>query len=363
MSIIHELLAKAVSVDASDVHIKPDQVPFFRIHGQLSESGFDVIPPDYMNEITDDILPEHLKESFKRTHESDFSHHEEGVGRFRVDIYASQNVPTIAMRFVKTAIPTFEQLRIPIHLKSLANVERGIILLSGTTGSGKSTTLAAILGEINRTIKRRIITVEDPIEYMFEDDQSVITQREVGLDTLSFSSALKHLMRQDPDVILIGEMRDDISIKTSLLASETGHLVLSTLHAGTADLAIPRMLDVFPAEEQDQIRLGLAANLHAIICQRLMTDVHGEALPAVEIMINTPTVRKLLEKNMISTLSAAVETGNDEGMQTFNQSIYHFIKNGSISEKEGMRFATNPESLKMNLQGIFLDEGRRILAT
>ncbi len=363
MSVIHELLMKAVELDASDVHLKANQVPFFRIHGILQESGFGKLSDENLIHIVDDIVPQHISESFKRTHEADFSHYEEGAGRFRVDVYMSQNIPTVAMRYVKTAIPTFEQLRLPLHLKNMAQIERGIILLAGTTGSGKSTTLAALLGEINRISRRRIITIEDPIEYMFLDDQSVITQREVGLDTLSFSNALKHLMRQDPDVILIGEMRDDTTIRTALLAAETGHLVLSTLHAGTADLAIPRMLDVFPAEEQDQIRLGLAANMRAIICQRLMTDSQGGAIPAVEIMINTSTVRKLLEKNMISTLSAAIETGAGDGMQTFNQSVYQLIKNGTITEKEGMRFATNPESLKMNLQGIFLDEGKRILAT
>jgi pilus retraction protein PilT len=269
----------------------------------------------------------------------------------------------IAMRHVKTEVPTVEYLRLPPQLKDLARAERGIVLLCGTTGSGKSTTLAAIIGEINRTQRRRIITTEDPIEYMFIDDQSVITQREVGLDTLSFENALKHLLRQDPDVILIGEMRDALSIRTALLAAETGHLVMSTLHSGSADLAVPRMLDVFPAEEQNHIRLGLANNLHAAICQRLVPDVRGGVIPAVEIMINTPTVRKLIEKNQLGVLSAAIETGREDGMQTFNQSIYDHIKNGLISEEEGMLAATNPQALRMNLQGIFLDEGRRILST
>ena len=233
--------------------------------------------------------------------------------------------------------------------------------MAGTTGSGKSTTLAAIIGDINQTQRCRIITVEDPVEYLFHDDQSVITQREVGLDTLSFQNALKHLMRQDPDVILIGEMRDRTSIRTALLAAETGHLVLSTIHAGSADLAIPRMLDVFPPEEQDQIRLGLAGNMYAIVCQRLVPDTQGGVVPAVEIMINTSTVRKLLEKNRLDVLGAAIETGAEDGMQNFNQAIYKLIKGGIITEKDGMRYATNPESLRMNLQGIFLDEGKRIL--
>jgi len=361
MSIIRELLAHAIETGASDIHIKPEQTPFYRVNGNLTESGFENLSAEYMQTIIDDIIPKYQKNAFLKDHETDFSLSEEGIGRFRVNVFLAGGIPTIAMRYVKDNIPTFEQLRVPQQLEDLAKAERGIILLSGTTGSGKSTTLAAIIGEINRTMRKRIITVEDPIEYMFEDDQSVITQREVGLDTLSFDSSLKHLMRQDPDVILIGEMRDTTSIRTSFLAAETGHLVLSTLHAGTADLAIPRILDVFPAHEHDSIRMALAANLHAVICQRLIPAIDGGVVPAVEILINTSTVRKLLENNQIEVLRAAIETGKEDGMQSFNGSIYDLIKSGLITEAEAMRHATNPESLRMNLQGIFLDEDKRIL--
>lgn len=363
MSIINELLARAVALDASDVHIKSNYDPFFRIHGVLTESGFEKTTSEHMQEIVNDIMPAHLVETFQREHEADFSLQETGVGRFRVNVFMAQGIPTVAMRYVKSAIPTFEMLRLPLQLKNLANAERGIILLSGTTGSGKSTTMAAVIGEMNRTQRNRIITIEDPVEYVFEDDQSVITQREVGLDTLTFDNALKHILRQDPDVIFIGEMRDQNSIRTALLAAETGHLVLSTVHAGTCSLAVPRILDVFPEVEHDQIRMAIAGNLYAVVCQRLIPDVQGSVIPAVEILLNTPTVRKLLEKNQLEVIGAAIETGNEDGMQTFNQAIYHHIKAGLITEREGMRYATNPESLRMNLQGIFLDEGKRILAT
>lgn len=363
MSVLNPILAKAVEMEASDVHITHDQQPIFRIHGELTNSGFEKATTEDLKNIIDDITPQHVIDEYEKEHEADFSLQEEGVGRFRVNIFNCQGEPTIAMRHVKTEIPTFEELRLPSQLADLAMAQRGIILLAGTTGSGKSTTLAAIIGEINRNQRRRIITVEDPIEYTFDDDQSIITQREVGLDTISFENALKHLLRQDPDVILIGEMRDTTSIQTALLAAETGHLVLSTLHAGTADQAIPRMLDVFPAAEQNQIRLGIAGNLYSIICQRLIPDTQGGAIPGVEILVNTSTVRKLIQKNQLDVISAAVETGGEDGMQTFNQSIYNHIKAGLITEKEGMRFATNPESLRMNLQGIFLDEGSRILGS
>ena len=363
MSIIHDLLMRAIGAGASDIHIKINQPPYFRVNGKLVESGYDVISPDDLAGIIRNIVPEFLQHRYEIEQEVDFSMNEENVGRFRVNVYTSQRFPVIAMRHVKAAIPTFEELRLPLQLKTLTRVHRGIILLVGVTGCGKSTTLAAIIGEINRTQQKRVITVEDPIEYQFYDDQSLITQREVGLDTHHFSSALKHLLRQDPDVVLIGEMRDPESIRTALLAAETGHLVLSTLHASTADSAIARILDVFPAEEQSNIRMALASNIHAIICQRLVPDLRGLMTPAVEIMFNTSTVKKLIERNQLEVLSAAIETGKDDGMQNFNQSMYQLIKQNLISETEGMAAATNPQALRMNLQGIFLDEGRRILSS
>ena len=360
---IKDLLQKAAELGASDIHITSGQKPFLRINGALTEADVDVLSADEVHQVVDQILPKHMAKTYRDEHEADFSLTEEGVGRFRANAFLAQNEPAIALRHVKTEIPTFEELRLPDGLNELANVARGIILISGTTGSGKSTTLAAIVGEINRTQRRRIVTVEDPVEYMFKDDQSVISQREVGLDTISFTNALKHVMRQDPDVILIGEMRDRTSIRTALLAAETGHLVLSTLHCGTASIAVQRILDMFPGTEHDQIRLGIAETLHAVVCQRLIPDVSGGVVPAVEIMINTPTVRKLLENNQLDVLGTATETGEADGMQSFDSSLYRLIKGGSVSESEGMRFATNAESLKMRLQGIFLDEGKRILGT
>ena len=363
MSILHEVLAKAVELRASDIHLKTDHEPIFRVSSELIDSGFDVLTREHMDAVVQQVLPEYLTRVYESEHEADFSLSEEGVGRFRVNLFMSQGKHTFALRHVRSDIPDFNELRLPPQLAGIAHAERGIILMAGTTGSGKSTTLAAMINEINNTERRRIITVEDPIEYMFTDNKSVITQREVGLDTVSFQNALKHLMRQDPDIILIGEMRDRMSIRTALLAAETGHLVLSTIHAGTSDLAVPRMLDVFPAEEQDQIRMGLAGNMHAIVCQRLVPDTQDGVVPACEILINTSTVRKLMEKNQLDVLGAAIETGKEDGMQTFNQAIYQLITDGLISEKDGMRYATNPESLRMNLQGIFLDEGNRILGS
>lgn len=361
MSILSEVLSRAVALKSSDIHLKVGEEPVFRVSGDLVKGEFDKITDESMIAIARDIIPPHMTEKFDEEREVDFSLQEEGVGRFRVNVFVSQGLPAVAMRHVKSKIPTFEDLRLPPQVSNMVHLERGIMIMSGTTGSGKSTTLAAILGAINRMYRYRIITIEDPIEYMFEDDQCIISQREVGLDTLAFHNALKHLMRQDPDVILIGEMRDPTSIQTAILAAETGHLVMSTLHAGDASLAIPRMLDVFPASEHDQIRMALAANLCAVMSQRLVPDTQGGVVPAVEILINTPTVRKIIEKNLLEILPSAISTGKEDGMQSFNQAVYTLIKAGLITEKEGMAHATNPEALRMNLQGIFLDEDSRIL--
>ena len=362
MSLLRELLTYAVQNQASDVHLKTDRPPAFRLHGMLKSVGERALTHDEMNRIVEDLLPPHLQERYRQDHEVDLSHHEPDVGRFRVNIFFSAGAPTVAMRHVKTDIPGFEELSLPPSLRELALAPNGIVLVCGTTGSGKSTTLAALVQHINSTLNRRIITVEDPIEYVFDDKESIISQREVGIDTPSFQSALKHVLRQDPDVILIGEMRDNESFMAALAAAETGHLFFSTLHTGNASQSIIRILDFFPASEREQIRMSLAANIRAVICQRLMPAIAGGVVPAVEIMVNTPSVQKLIEKNNLELLPAAIETGTEDGMQTFNQCIYQLITSGAVTEDDGMARCDNPEALKMNLRGIFLNESRRILS-
>ena len=363
MSLLRELLSYAAKNEASDIHLKVDRPPAFRLHGVLKSVGERVLTAEGVRQMVDDLIPAFLRPVYDRNHEVDLSHAEAGVGRFRVSVFVSHGTPTIAMRHVKTRIPTFEELNIPLSLRDLAYAPHGIVLVCGTTGSGKSTTLAALIDHINSTMNRRIITVEDPIEYIFTDKESIISQREVGLDTPSFNSALKHVLRQDPDVLLIGEMRDAESFYAALAAAETGHLFFTTLHTSNASMSVNRILDFFPANEREQIRLSLAANLRAVICQRLIPAIQGGVVPAVEVMINTPSVRKLIEKNQLEMLSAAIETGTDDGMQTFGQCLYQLIRNGIITEEDGLQRADNPEALKMNLKGIFLNESRRILTT
>ncbi|HBA82911.1 MAG TPA: twitching motility protein [Verrucomicrobia bacterium] len=363
MPLLRELLAKAVALGASDIHLKSNKPPIFRIHAELIDGDPQVLEVEDVRLMVESILPPYLRARFDEEHQADFSLAEKDIGRFRVNAFMSSGMCTVVFRHVKSKIPNFQDLHLPAILEKLALSPRGIMLAAGTTGSGKSTSLAAVINHINHNERRRIISIEDPVEYVFEDIQSVISQREVGLDTLSFHASLKSVLRQDPDVIMIGEMRDAESFMAALSAAETGHLVLSTLHTGTAAQAIPRILDFFPASERDQLRMALADNMRAVFCQRLIPAVKGGVRPAVEIMINTPTVRKLIEKNLLEKLPAGIETGGEDGMQTFNQAIFKLIKAGEITEENGMRYAGNAEALRMNLKGIFLDEANRIIST
>ena len=362
MELFQRILQTAVQGGASDIHVKIGSPVIFRIHRQLIAIECPTPTLEWMNKVVDTIVPAHARRRLEDDREVDFSYHLPGVGRFRTNCFVQKGEYCLAMRYVKTNIPSYTELGLlPIVMK-IAEAQRGIVLVAGSTGSGKSTTLAAMLEHINAHSKKHIITLEDPIEFVFEDNQSVIEQREVGLDTLSFSHGLKHILRQDPDIIMIGEMRDSTSFSAAMSAADTGHLVLSTLHTTNAAQSVGRILDFFKADEREQVRRQLAATLQAVICQRMVPTVAGAMTPALEILINTPTVRKLLEENRLDKLSAAIETARDDGMQSFNQALYDLVKERKISEKEALLKATNPEALKMMFQGIFLDESRRILS-
>jgi twitching motility protein PilT len=361
MESFHRILKAAVEGGASDVHLKLDAPVVFRINRQLVAIDCPHPAADWMNSIVRQITPAHLVQKLEEAREIDFSYFVPAIGRFRTNLFQQRGQWCLSMRFVKTHVPGFEELGLLPQIKSIAETPRGIVLVAGSTGCGKSTTLAAMVEHINANFKKHIITLEDPIEYVFEDNQSVIEQREVGLDTLSFHHALVHVLRQDPDIIMIGEMRDDISFTAAMSAADTGHLVLSTLHTTNASQSINRILDFFKADEREQIRRQLSGCMQAVICQRIVTTVSGTVTPALEILINTPTVKKLIEENRLDKLPAAIETGTDEGMLNFNQSLFQLVKDGKVSKKEAMAKASNPQALEMNFKGIFLDEGRRIL--
>lgn len=362
MELFHRILKTAVDGGASDVHLKIGTPVVFRINRELVAIDSPYPTVDWMNKIVDAITPEHLMKRLKEEREVDFSYFIPDVGRFRTNLFQQRSQWCLAMRFVKTRVPSFEELGLLEQIKKIAEAPRGIVLLAGSTGCGKSTTLAAMVEHINNNFKKHIITLEDPVEYGFEDNQSVIEQREIGLDTMSFHHALRHVLRQDPDVIMIGEMRDDISFAAAMSAADTGHLVLSTLHTTTASQSITRILDFFRADEREQVRRQLAGTLRGVVCQRMVATVENKLTPALEILLNTPVVRKLIEENRLDKLPAAIETGNDDGMLTFNQSLFNLVKSGRVTEKEALSKATNPQALEMNFKGIFLDEGRRIIS-
>jgi len=361
MELFHRILKTAVDGGASDVHIKIGTAVIFRINSQLVAIECPLPTQEWMNKVVQNITPSHLRQKLEEEREIDFSYFEQGVGRFRTNLFQQRGQWCLAMRYVKTQVPSFEELGLLPQIKKLAEAPRGILLVAGSTGSGKSTTLAAMMEHINANFKKHVVTLEDPIEFVFEDNQSVIEQREVGLDTLSFHHALKHVLRQDPDIIMIGEMRDSTSFTAAMSAADTGHLVLSTLHTTNAALSITRILDFFRADEREQIRRQLASCFQGVVCQRMVNTVTGALTPALEIMINTPTVKKLIEENRLDKLPAAIETGMDDGMLSFNQSLFQLVKDGKITQKEAMAKASNPQALEMNFKGIFLDEGRRIL--
>ena len=362
MELMRGVLKAAVEGGASDVHVKVGAPFVLRINRQLVAIEAPILTDEWMQAVVTKMVPPHARKKLEEDREVDFSYLEPGVGRFRTNVFQQKGSYALAMRYVKTQVPSFDELGLLPILKDVASSSRGIVLVAGTTGSGKSTTLAAMLEYINATFKKHIITLEDPIEFVFEDNQSVIEQREIGLDTQSFQDGLKHVLRQDPDIIMVGEMRDAVSFTAAMQAADTGHLVLSTLHTQNASQSVGRILDFFRPEEREQVRRQLAGTLKAVICQRMITTVSGGVTPALEILINSPTVRKMLEENRLEKLGAAIETGRDDGMQNFNQALYDMVKTRKITEEEALAKASNPQALDMMFKGIFLDEGRRILS-
>jgi twitching motility protein PilT len=361
MELFNKILKTAVGGGASDIHLKVGGPVIFRINRELIAVDAPFPTNEWMQKVVESITPPHLKKRLDEEREVDFSYFAPEIGRFRTNLFQQRSQWALAMRHVKSSVPSFEDLGLPQQIKKIAESPRGIVLVAGSTGSGKSTTLAAMVEHINGNFKKHLITLEDPVEFAFEDNQSVIEQREIGLDSVSFHHALKNVLRQDPDIIMVGEMRDDISFTAAMSAADTGHLVLSTLHTTTAALSVTRILDFFKAEEREQIRRQLAGTLRAVVCQRMIGTVTGGVTPALEILINTPTVKKLLEENRLDKLSAAIETAADDGMLNFNQALFQLVKDGKVTQKEALAKATNPQALEMNFKGIFLDEGRRIL--
>ncbi|MEJ2744151.1 MAG: PilT/PilU family type 4a pilus ATPase [bacterium] len=362
MIVLEDLLRQVVARGGSDIHLKAGCRPILRLNTGLVDMDGPVLSEADVEQIARSLVSEKQWEIFRKRGDMDVAYLSDGIGRFRANIFRQRGMVGIVMRYVRTRIPNFKELGLPVVLERIALAERGIIIVSGATGCGKSTTLASMIDFINRNVRRHVVAIEDPIEYIHTDNKSVIDQREVGMDTRTFDAALRYVMREDPDIIMVGEMRDRESFAAVLAAADVGRMVMTTLHSPDAAQAMLRVMDFVPAGERDQVRVQLAANLVAVICQRLLPRTDGKGMiPTVEIMLGSPTVRKFIRENKIEKLADAIQDGRDEGMQTFNQSLVELVKASVVTEQAAMDHSPNRESLKMNLQGIYLDESRKIL--
>ncbi|MGD0957374.1 MAG: type IV pilus twitching motility protein PilT [Candidatus Acidiferrales bacterium] len=353
---IDDLLRRAVESRASDLHLKVGNHPYLRVDGLLNAlSDIPRVTPEEMLSMAFSMMTNRQKQKFKETAELDMAYGVAGLGRFRVNVFQQRGNVGMVLRVIPTKIRTIEELELPRILAQVCEEQRGLVLCTGTTGSGKSTTLAAMIDRINSLRPEHIITIEDPIEYLHRDKKGFINQREVEVDTSSFSTALRAALRQDPDVILVGEMRDLETISTALLAAETGHLVLSTLHTLDATETIQRIIAVFPPPEQKQIRLQLASTLKGVISQRLVRKSDGQGrVPACEVMIATGYIRDcIINPDKTRMIREAIAAGTSQyGMQTFDQSLFDLYSRNLISLEEALMRASNPDDFRLRVQGI-----------
>jgi len=363
---IEPLLRTMVAKSASDLHIKVGCFPHLRLHGDLVPLGeFGKTSQEDSLMMAFSIMNNRQKQRFREAAEVDIGYGLKGLGRFRVNVFQQRGTVSIAIRSIPSRILGFEELLLPRVMERIAREARGLVLVTGTTGSGKSTTLASMINYINENLTRHIITIEDPIEFLHVDRMSIVSQREVSVDAPTFASALRSSLRQDPDVILVGEMRDLETVETALLAAETGHLVFSTLHTVDALETINRIIAVFPAHQQRQVRLQLGMVLRAVVSMRLMrrSDIDGR-VPAIEVMIVTEMIRNaILDPEKTRLIRAAIAAGTSQyGMQTFDQSIYDHYKSGRITYQDAMAYATNPDEFKLRVEGIYSTQDASIEA-
>ncbi len=352
---VRTVLEKMIAAHASDLHLKAGTAPVVRVDGVLYTLDEPAPTAQELRDATDQLLNDEQRLYFSTHNEIDFAFGVSGLARFRANIFMQRGTPALALRHVPVEVPSLEDLHLPPVVRELAFAPRGLILVTGRTGSGKSTTLAAMIDAINRVTTRNVITVEDPIEFLHRDRQSFIHQREVGLDTRSFHDGLKYVLRQDPDIILVGEIRDLETMNTALMAADTGHLVMSTLHTTDCVQTIQRIVSFYPPHQHEELRLSIASNLRAVVSQRLVARHDGAGrVPACEVMVSTGTIREyILNAEKTPLLHAVVAEGMTQyGMQTFDQSIMGLLKDGLIDEAEALKHATNPNELSLKLKGI-----------
>jgi twitching motility protein PilT len=344
-------LEELVSTNGSDLHVKVGSPPMMRLTHGLVRLDRDPLSPIETQAIADGVIPEDRKALFKERGEVDFAYSVANVGRFRANVFRQRGSVSMVLRKLRFGGPSFDEIGLPDVVRTLADEHRGLILVTGPTGSGKTTTLAAMIGYLNATKPVHIVTVEDPIEVLHKDEVASINQREVGQDTNDFLSALRAALRQDPDVILIGEMRDTETVRAALQAAETGHLVMSTLHTQDAAETVNRVIDFFPPHQQKQIRLSLAGTLRGIICQRLVPSVDGGRIPALEILVNTGRVaERIADEEKTSEIEEVVAEGGYYGMMTFDQALLHLIQEGRVSVEDAMQAVSSVHDFELALQ-------------
>lgn len=347
---IDSLLALMAEHDASDLYLTVDSTPMYRISGTIRAAGTDPFTANDTEALARSILNDKQQRQFDEDLELNIALHYGALGRFRVNLMRQKSNVALVIRRIKSVIPTIEELRLPPILKEIALTKRGLVLVVGATGSGKSTTLASLIDHRNATTAGHIITIEDPIEFLHSHKRSIVSQREVGLDTVSFESALKNCLRQTPDVILLGEIRTTETMEAAITFAETGHLCLATLHSNNANQAMERIMNFFPIARHKQIYLQLSLNLRGIISQRLVKTVDDAQTPAVEILLDSPRVKDLIYKEQIAELKEAMEKGSQLGMQTFDQSLYDLYAAGTISLEEALRNADSANNVRLRIK-------------
>jgi twitching motility protein PilT len=350
---ITELLRHTVEVGASDLHLKAGNVPFVRVDGELSPTAFGAMSAADTEAAALALMPEHKRREFEATSEADFGHTLAGVGRFRINVFRQRSMVGLAIRRVRSEVPTVAELMLPPVMAELAESSRGLVLVTGPTGTGKTTTIASMIGHINRTRRAHIVTIEDPIEVVHDDDRAIIQQREVGLDTDTYAAALRHVVRQDPDVIFVGEIRDPESALSAIQAAETGHLVISTMHTIDSTETINRLLDLFPAQQQREVRTSFAGALRGIVSQRLVTRADGKGrVPAVEVLIATGRVYdRIIDPEATIEIRDIIGEGSFYGMQTFDQALVGLVESGLVTEEDARFASTSPHDFVLALRG------------
>ncbi len=351
---LNKYFKSAIKLDASDLHMKPGQPVKVRISGTLKALKGEFLTPERMHEMALEIMKEDQREQFKEMGQFDFAYEYDKENRFRVNVFKQRGNTTLVARRVNASIPPFESLHLPDVIQDIANSHEGLVLVVGATGSGKSTTIASMIDHITKSRACHIVSIEDPIEYLFQDHKASVSQREVGIDVSNYDEALRALMRQDPDVVMIGEMRDAETVTAAMRAAETGHLVFGTMHSANASQSVQRLLDLFPQEERGLVRQTLSLCVKAIISQALMPSLKPEIsrVPAIEVLIANSTVKKLIREERENDLPNVIKNSQNEGMQDFTTHLTELIKNGMVDPKEAFRVAPNVEELKMSMKGI-----------